>query len=191
MRLQTIIVSLAGVLSASAATISVDLDTALDHTWVNSGITVSASETLSFSASGTWTISNGNAGPAWAATPTASWVDPSGPNGLSGDFSDTYVTDFTHGALIAFVGTLPVAPGSPGGGGLSGTGGYYGIGSAATITFSSAGTLWFGINDDRSSGNTYDNQGTLTVNVPDGGLTIGLLGGALLGLQAIRRKIGC
>jgi len=71
----------------------------------------------------------------------------------------------------------------------SGTG-YYAVGSAATITFGGAGTLWFGINDDASSGNTYDNQGVMTVGVgvPDGGLTIAMLGVGLSGLAFIRRK---
>ncbi len=44
-----------------------------------------------------------------------------------------------------------------------------------------------------TSAGAYNSQDQLVLmpSVPDGGLTIGLLGGALVGLQALRRKLSC
>jgi len=64
---------------------------------------------------------------------------------------------------------------------------YFLVGTSFSGTASAAGTLGLMYWDSYYG----DNTGSITANVsaPDGGLTIALLGGALVGLQALRRKL--
>jgi hypothetical protein len=59
----------------------------------------------------------------------------------------------------------------------------------ATLLDQSAAGVWtLGINN---TGGSFTFAGTGGGTIPDGGMTITLLGGALIALQAIRRKLGC
>jgi hypothetical protein len=165
------VIGLAVALSASASVVTVDLTApgTVDQTWVNSGLTVTAGQTLTFTASGLWTIDNKDDPAAYGLT--TFW---SGPDGLYTPWGfDTYLSSGLQGALIAYVGKQPALPGTFGYGNavLSGTYDYYLIGSLATVSFASGGPLWLGINDAAGSGGWLDNAGTMTVTVAPGTAT--------------------
>jgi hypothetical protein len=52
-------------------------------------------------------------------------------------------------------------------------------------------TIGSAVADDGSSWNDNGSTGVYVPNTPDGGMTMTLLGGAFLGLSALRRKLGC
>jgi hypothetical protein len=109
-------------------------------------------------------------------TPGYSYFNPSG----------SYLADGNYGPAAgnakigALIGTLDATPTSPSD--------WFLIGYSTTVTLSTAGDIYAAVND------TYypNDTGYFTVNsssVPDGGTTVALLGGALLGLHRLRRKL--
>jgi|SRR5271157_4053154 len=60
----------------------------------------------------------------------------------------------------------------------------------SAITTGSAPATFIGISGTTQDPNTYFDNATLTdIHVPDGGMTLMLLGGVLVGLETLRRKI--
>ncbi len=104
------------------------------------------------------------------------------PNTPASYVSDEWITNGRHGMLIGYIGADPYAVRNQ-----ANAPGMFEIGTA-TVLASGVGTLWLGFNDDRASNNTYDNYGTVTVNVPDPASTLLLFGTGLAGIIAVRRR---
>jgi hypothetical protein len=58
-----------------------------------------------------------------------------------------------------------------------------------TLTLTQGDVVDFYVLNGDNSGSAYGNPAGLLVSTPDGGMTAGLLGGALIGLHALRRKL--
>jgi len=126
--------------------------------WTDSGLTVSAGQTLTISASGTWSWASGE------------WTDA---DGTIISNPDVFLSGANQGSLTAYVGTHPpyeddtganrwgdasYFPRPPGNG-------YWLAGKRATITTDRTGELWFLFNDDATGQYIDDNAGTLEVRV--------------------------
>jgi len=150
--------------------------------WTNSGITVNASDIVTFSgASGSWNWGMGLVGPDGTNLNTIGH-----PEWLY----DEWVQNYQHGQLIGFIGTVGDLNSnpriiSPGNSGL------FAIGTGTVQITGLAGQVWLGFNDDRISLNTGDNGGSINVDVsspvPEPG-TMMLLGSGLVGLAGYGRK---
>ena len=124
------------------------------------------------------------------------------------------IDGFTIDAAGDLGGAGIVIPAGPAGTGPSGPGIFQGTQNGSEVTWDStllsngkAGDLYVPLVFTFTStqppangygsaldGGAYDDTGNNNVvvpQVPDGGLTVSLLGGALLGLGALRRKLGC
>ena len=151
--------------TANASALGVATVTAVPL-WTDTGLTVSG-YSISISAAGVWD---------WGG----------GPTGPDGDFFygcsgyDEFEQNCHHGQLIAFVGANPYA----------GTVNvdYYGIGSSGSIPNGLSGELWLGFNDDRESGATEDNSGSVEAVMTPELSSIGLLVFGLTGLGLLKKR---
>ncbi len=119
-----------------------------------------------------WSNANGLVGP-WYATGTDESGEAAGTQ-IGANFGV-----WTQGAFSAPYGAMV---------GQIGSGAFFLVGTSYTGTAANSGTLNLFYWDS----NNQDNTDKITVQasngVPDGGMTVGLLGGAFLGLAALRRK---
>ena len=126
--------------------------------WTDSGLTVSAGQTLTISASGTWSWASGE------------WTDA---DGTIISNPDVFLSGANQGSLTAYVGTHPPYEDDTGANRWGDasyfprpTGnGYWLAGKRATITTDRTGELWFLFNDDATGQYIDDNAGTLEVRV--------------------------
>jgi PEP-CTERM motif-containing protein len=155
--------------------------------WTNTGITVLATDTVSFTgAAAAWTFGVG--------------VPLFGPAGtfLASGGPEEWVTDLQHGELIGFIGgsglNLNASPRVIG----QNDSGLFAIGAGPFTETGRAGALWLGFNDDFASGAISDNVGSGSVDVdvsaPAGPsaapepATLLLFGTTLVGLGAVVRR---
>jgi hypothetical protein len=165
---------------ASATTYSVDAD----NIWFDTGLTVTATDTLCFSNSAaSWTWGGG--------------VPNFGPEGnLVGNsyLYDEWITNNRHGEMIGYIGNEnPIARPSL----FQNNAGLFEIGLTPVAGLQKTGytgTLWIGFNDDFATNATGDNFGSGSVDVnfcpaPIPGSLL-LLGSGILGMMGIgiRRK---
>jgi hypothetical protein len=154
--------------------------------WVNTGVSVSTGEQLTFSATGSWT----------PGSPQNGLVGPDGSSIIWGD-NFLNLTDigvcaycandrFPHwAALIGYIGSNP-----PPAGGYANTTTWrteaqkiFVVGSNLSMTSTLAGTLWLAFNDDAYSGNVFDNAGQVTATISFSGAQ----GGGPLAVQLFKQ----
>src|SRR5436190_4111609 len=130
--------------------------------WTPTGITLSSGDTVTITASGSWSRDG---------------VNFSGPDGLpSGPLAFDEFQNFDandHGRLIGFIGPDPYQGHQRTGSGFfPQPTGYISVGSSTTFTASTSGPLWLGFNDDAQSAFTFDNVGSVTAVVSVGSSTV-------------------
>ena len=159
---------LSGYASATVTTVVVPAN----PLWTDTGLSLTAGEKVSISASGSWTWAG------WAG----GYFGPNGdPNG--GYQYDSWVSTANKASLVGFIGTNPYSASS----------GWFGVGASTTFT-ASPGKLWLGFNDDKVTvGGEFDNSGSVTALVqavpePEEWVMM-LLGAGLVGFQVKRKKL--
>ena len=154
--------------AASAAAQSQTFTVSSSVQWVNTGITLSAGDTLNVSATGSW-----SADPTDGSTGPDGYTQENADNFLNltdiGVCSSCASTQTPHwGALIGYVGNNPPAAGSYTSTSiLQEAQKVFVVGSSFNSAVNNTGTLWLNFNDDAYSANTGDNSGqvTATINV--------------------------
>lgn len=126
--------------------------------WTDTGIALSAGQTVTISASGQWSI-----------CPCFPTVGPDG--GIYDYFHDEWqLFDLVDaGRLIGFIGPSPFQGEWGNGDFFQQTSGYLSIGSGQTFAAPYAGELWLGINDDAITESAGDNSGQLETVITVGG----------------------
>jgi len=122
--------------------------------WTNTGITVLATDTVSFTgATAAWTFGVG--------------VPLFGPAGtfLASGAPDEWVTDLRHGELIAFIGSSALNLNASPRVIAQNDSGLFAIGAGPFTETGRAGALWLGFNDDFDGGTIFDNSGSGSVDV--------------------------
>lgn len=129
--------------------------------WTDTGIKVSAGQTVTISASGIW--NGGGSDPNYG---------PDGSPFLLGDFLFDDFEPFDpadEGRLLGFVGPDPYQGRWGDGSFFPQTSGYISVGSGRTFTAPYSGELWLGFNNDAGSKRSNDNTGQVTANIVVGG----------------------
>jgi hypothetical protein len=151
---------------SSSAGVTTQVTVPADAGWVDTGIALSSSDTVSITASGSW---------------TADGVNYTGPDGYTTESPDNYrnLSDLgtcadcastpypEWGALMSYIGGNPPQPGS-----YTSTSvepqamrvDYVGS-RLKTRSWPVPGELWLAMNDDAYSGNTSDNYGQVTATI--------------------------
>jgi PEP-CTERM motif len=157
--------------------------------WTDSGISVLATDTVTFSnATASWSYAGG--------------VPPTGPGGvfLAGGGGDEWITNQQHAQLLGFIGNpaLNLNAGPPRVIPQNDPGLFViGDTTVPVVETGRAGRLWFGFNDDFATNAVGDNTGTasVTVTLPGAAVpeptTLVLLGSGLfagLGVLRYRRR---
>lgn len=143
--------------------------------WVDTGLSLSAGQTVNFTASGTWNFGLG----AVSAAGTAYYEN-----------WDRFLVGANQGELLAYIGSDPYQGHWGNGSFFPQAGGYWGVGTGGQFTSAGTGELWLGINDDAVSKTVGDNTGSIAVQVvvvPEPG-TCGLLGLGVGGLICSFRR---
>lgn len=172
-----LIVMTAAMLSVSAAnavTVTVPGTWNFASFWTDTGIDVSAGESIHVTATGAWTAwtPNGYYG-ADGSTTTCfdQWLNPNSRGDSSPDPAAGGAAPVTNhwGALIGYIGPSALTPSLYGNESyadrLSQISNMVLLGSDVTVIMPTSGRLWLGMNDDAYSGNLSDNVGSLTVNL--------------------------
>jgi len=118
--------------------------------WTDTGIVLTAGQTVTVSASGTWNYAFGPIGPDG---------DPNYFAGVGDEFGFFDIVD--HGRLLGFIGADPLQGEWGNGTFFPQVTGYISVGSGQTFRARSAGKLWLGINDGAVSKGVSDNSGQM------------------------------
>lgn len=138
--------------AASSHGQSISITVPSDPLWTDSGVYLDSGESVSITASGTWSPALGQV---------------SGPEGFantSGSF-DNFYADANWAALIGYVGADPYQGNWGDGNFFPQASGYFDIGSGDQFVSLATGELWLGFNDDAVSEDVGDNYGSVTARV--------------------------
>jgi hypothetical protein len=140
----------ANVQSSNGSTINVSASSL----WTDTSINLELGTTVTITASGSWS---------WAYGATCG---PTGdPTDTTPDLSDDFYSGALKGALLAYIGADPTQSHFGDASFWPQASGYWLVGNSLQFTSLYSGELWLGMNDDAGSKNTYDNSGSLTVEV--------------------------